>query len=202
MKKIRADQSPQLTVEVSEQERATAKAAKKEFKAILKDLGDSLKIIFDLREAIIQERPSKEDLKSRYKGRLLRYRRKISKSFNDLLLRLQSAIQSLQNIMDPEMKNLQKILVAEFDELSDGVEGVLELLGESERDGFTKDLERLCTQLQQRKISIDEVVDNQLFNHLEQDILGKIKISSLKARIRRRTRLLRKISTENNLWDL
>jgi hypothetical protein len=186
MKKIRAEQGPQLTVEVSEHEKSTAKEAKKEFKSILKDLDEALDIIFDLREALVVDRPSKDDLKNKYKGRLLRYRRKIAKTFNELLLKLQSAIQNLKDISDPEMKTLQKIIVAEFDELSDGVEGVL----------------RLCTQLQQRKVSIDEVVDNQLFNHLEQDILGKIKVSSLQTRIIKRTRILRKASRERRKWVL
>ena len=86
----------------------------------------------------------------------------------------------------------QIITGIEFDELSDGIEGVLDLLEEPGREGFTQSLERLCTQMQLRKTSIEEVIDNQLFNHLEHDILGKMKISSLKTRIRRRTRILQK----------
>lgn len=202
MKKIHADQGPQLTMEVSERERAIAKAAKKEFKDILKSLDKALDVIYDLRDAIVKQRPSQEDLQKKYKGRLLRYRRKIAEIFNGLLEKLKKAIQSLSDISDPDMIHLKKIIISEFDELSDGVEGVMDLLNNPDREGFTKNLERLSTQLQRRYTSISEIVDNQLFDHLEHDILGKMKISSLKARIRRRTRIFRKIAMENDSWDL
>ena len=202
MIKIHADQGPRLTMEVSEDERATAKNAKKEFKEILKELDEALKIIYDLRDAIVQQRPSKNDLQNKYRGRLLRYRKKIVEAFNKLLIRVKKALQSLADILDPDMISLRQIIVSEFDELSDGVEGVLHLLGDVDREGFTKNLERLCTQLQIRNTSINEIIDNQLVGHLEHDILGKMKISSLKARIRKRSRILQRISTEYSSWHL
>lgn len=201
MKKIHADQGPRLTIEVSERERSLAKAAKKEFKEILKDLDDALKIVYDLRDAIVEQHPSKEDLQNTYRGRLLRYRRKITDVFNKLLVRLKKSVQSLNDITDPDMANLKKIMVTEFDELSDGIEGVLVLLNEPAREGFTKELERLCTQLKRRAISISEVIDNRLFNHIDSDILGKLKVSEWRGRIIARTRLLQKISGEQK-WDL
>lgn len=201
MKKIHADQGPRLTIEVSERERSLAKAAKKEFKEILKDLDDALKIVYDLRDAIVEQHPSKEDLQNTYRGRLLRYRRKITDVFNKLLVRLKKAVQSLNDITDPDMANLKKIMVTEFDELSDGIEGVLVLLNEPAREGFTKELERLCTQLKRRAISISEVIDNRLFNHIDSDILGKLKVSEWRGRIIARIRLLQKISGEQK-WDL
>ena len=192
MRKIHADYGPRLTMEVSEDERATAKNAKKEFKDILKELDEALKVIYDLRDAIVQQRPSKDDLKSQFRGRLLRYRRKITEVFNKLLIHIKKALQSLSSILDPDMISLRQIIISEFDELSDGVEGVLHLLDDVDREGFTKNLERLCTQLQRRNISIGEIIDNQLVSHLEHDILGKYKISELRAIIIRRTRLIRK----------
>lgn len=201
MKKIRAEEGPRLTIEVSEREKSVAKAAKKEFKEILKDLNNALSIIYDLRDAIVQQRPSKEDLQNTYKGRLLRYRRKIAEAFNKLLVRFKNAVQSLNEITDPDIANLKKIMVAEFDELSDGVEGVLVLLKNAAKEGFTKELERLCTQMEQRSTSINEVIDNRLFNRIDNDILGKLKMSSWKGRIIARTRLLHKMTKEQK-WDL
>jgi hypothetical protein len=196
MIKIHADQGPRLTMEVSERERSLAKAAKKEFKDILRDLDNALDIIYDLRDAIVQQRPSKEDLKNTYRGRLLRYRRKITEVFNKLLVRFKNAIQLLDDITDPDMANLKKIMTAEFDELSDGVENVLSLLDDADKEGFTQELERLCTQMQTRSKSINEVIDNRLFNHINNDILGKLKVSEFKTRIIKRARLLRRISSE------
>jgi mevalonate kinase len=202
MRKIHADQGPRLTMQVSERERSLAKAAKEEFKGILKDLDSALKIIYDLRDAIVQQRPSKEDLQNVYRGRLLRYRKKITEVFNKLLIRFKNAIQSLGDITDPDMANLKKIMVSEFDELSDGIEGVLTLLDDAGKEGFTKELERLCTQMQRRSTSISEIIDNRLFSHIDSDILGKLKVSELKTRIIKRTRIIQKIAAESNLWDL
>jgi len=202
MRKIHADQGPRLTMQVSERERSLAKTAKEEFKEILKDLDSALEVIYDLRDAIVEQRPSKEDLRNVYRGRLLRYRKKITKVFNELLIRFKNAIQSLSDITDPDMANLKKVMVSEFDELSDGVESVLNLLDDADREGFTKELERLCTQMQRRGSSINEIIDNRLFSHIDSDILGKLKVSEIKTRIIKRTRMLQKIAAESDLWDL
>ena len=50
--------------------------------------------------------------------------------------------------------------------------------------------------MQLRITSIKEIIDNRLFNHIDSDILGKLKVSELTTRIRKRARLLRKISSE------
>lgn len=191
MKKIHASQGPRFTSEVSENEKTVARSVKKDFKELLKNLDAALKLIYDFKDAIVEEHPSKEDLKNRYKGRVLRYKRKLVQTFNEVLNNLKSTVSSLKDIMDPEMTNLRALIMAEFDELSDGVEGVLDLLDDIDSEGFTKKLERLTTQLQSRKTSIEEIIDNQMMGHLENDILGKMKISSLKTRIIRRTRLMR-----------
>lgn len=194
MKNIRATSGPRLTLEITERERNLAKNIKKEFKEILKDLDDALKTVFDLRDAVVKERPSKDKLHGEYRGRLLRYRRTIVKAFNNFLKKLKKTLESLNEISDPEMVNLRDIIMSEFDELSDGVEALLDLLEDVDREGFTKSLERLCTQMERRQKSIKSIIDDQMFSHLENDILGKMKISSFLPRIRRRTRILRKIS--------
>lgn len=196
MRHTYAEQGPQLRLEVTERERESAKAIKQNFKEILKDLDKSLDVIYDLRDALVGERPSKEDLGNRFHGRLLRYRSKITKTFNALLEKLKKGLESLQEVMDPEMIKLRGLLVAEFDEMSDGIEALLDLLKNSDKEGFTQNLERLCTQMQKRRQSISGVIDSQLFNHLEHDILGKLKISNLTIKIKKRTRLLRKLATE------
>lgn len=204
MKKIHANQGPQLTMDVSDREREVAKLAKKKFKKILKELTDALNIVYDLRDAIVEEHPTKEDLRNKYKGRLLRYKRKIAETFNSLLLNMKSAIESVNEITDPDMAHLKKIIMAEFDELSDSIESMMDLLSNPDREGFTKNLERIGTQLVSRNNSISEIIDHQLFNRLENDVLGKFKVSSpqFKTRIHKRIRLLRKISRRQLKWDL
>lgn len=192
MKQVHAEQSPKFTTDVPDGEKAIAKQVKKDFKDLLDSLDDALKLIYDFKDAVLEEHPSKEDLNNSYKGRVIRYKRKLVEAFNGVLEGLKKTVNSLQGIMDPEMLNLRALIMAEFDELSDGVEGVLDLFKDMNSDGFTKELERLCTQLKSRKTSISGIIDNQLMSHLENDILGKMKISSMQARIIKRTRLMRK----------
>lgn len=188
MTQICSAKGPQLTIDVSEREQTIAKNTKEEFKQILSDFSDALKIVFELRDALVKERPDQNVLKN-YQGRFLRYRRKIVQAFNKFLLRLKNALGSLEGISDPDMLNLKQIIIAEVGELTDGIESLLELLGDLDKEGFTQQLERLCTQFEQRKQSIKEIIDNQLFDHIEHDILGKFKISEFKNRITKRARL-------------
>jgi len=188
-----ANTGARMTVDVTSAEREAAKVLKKEFKSILRDLDDAVEVLSDLRDAIVEQHPSKEDLKNVYRGRLLRYRTKIIKVFNKFLLHTKSGMEMMNKISDPNMIRLREILIAEMGELNDGVESLLDLLGETKRDGFTKSLEGLVAQIEKRQGSIEDVIDNQLFNHIEQNILGRMKISDIKFRIRKRSRLIRQL---------
>lgn len=187
--------TPRFTVQVSQQEKQRAEQIKKQFKEVLREMDKAVQTVYDLRDAIVQDRPSKEDLKGKYAGRLLRYKRVIIKAFNSLLEHLKVVLNNFALVIDPEMIKLRGIIVSEFDELSDGVESLLSVLGDVDREGFTKTVERIAQQIQRRQMSIRNTIDDQLFGHLENDILGKMKISSvsLNARIIKRMRLLRKL---------
>jgi hypothetical protein len=181
---------PRLTVRITPQEKALAKKAKAEFKASLKELKEAVGVILDLRDSIVSQHPSKEELKSKYKGRMLRYKAKIVQSFNVFLLHLQKNLELLGQISDPDMSRLREILVSEVGELSDGVEAILDLLHEAEKDDFTKNLEHIAGQLEKRKISIYDTIESQLFNHIDHDLLGRMRISELRVGIQKRSRLL------------
>jgi len=185
---------PRMTLVVTDAERAIAKIVKDDFKKILKKLDKAIRTVTDLRDAIVEQRPEKDELKNKYLGRLLRYRRKIRDTFNDFLSSTKISLEKLAKISDPDMIKLREIIIAEIGELSDGVEAILDLLNEVEREGFTKTLEQLAAQLEKRQKSIIDVVDSQLFNHIDHDILGRMKISELQFRIRRRARILRQLT--------
>ena len=184
---------PKMTLEITERERQVAKNVKKEFKTISRELDEAVKVVLDLRDAIVNQRPTKDDLDKTYRGRLLRYKKKIKEAFNHFLNHTKRTLEAAVEISDPDMVRLREILVAEIGELSDGVEALMDLLGETDRDGFTKTLEQIAAQLEKRQKSIADVIDNQLFNHIEQDILGRMKISEIQNRLRRRARILRQL---------
>ncbi|KKM70079.1 hypothetical protein LCGC14_1444310, partial [marine sediment metagenome] len=58
-------------------------------------------------------------------------------------------------------------------------------------------IEQVTSQMEKREKSIIDVIDNQLFNHINHDILGKLKISELKFRMRRRARIVKQLIRGN-----
>jgi len=193
MKISNATAGPQMTLDITPQEREVAKAVKKEFVDSLEDLDSAVKTIVDLKDSVANERPSKDDLKNKYRGKLLRYRKKIKTKFNTFLTKVKGNLEKLSEISDPEMIRLREVLVAEVGELSDGAEAMMSLLNETDRDGFTKTLEQLAQQIEKRQKSIVDVIDSQFVTHIDQDILGKMKLSDMRFRMKKRSRIIRQL---------
>lgn len=182
-----AESGPRLTVKISDEEKQIAKQAKAEFKLVLKELKIAVELVTDLRDSIVDQNPSKDELNNVYRGRILRYRKKIVDKFNAFLIHLQSNISLMSNINDPDMYRLREILVAEVGELIDGTEVLLELLHDPIRNNFIQSLEQIVWQIEKRKYSIEDAIANQLFNHLDHDLLGRIRISTLSNRTTERS---------------
>ena len=108
-------------------------------------------------------------------------------------------MEKLAKISDPDMIRLREIIIAEIGELSDGAEAIIDLLNETDRESFTKTIEQVAGQVEKRQRSIIEVIDSQLFNHIDHDILGKMKISDLQFKIRRRARIVKQLVRGNNV---
>lgn len=197
MKISKAATGARMVLEISPQERETAKVIKKEFSAHLKLLDKALKVVVDLRDAIADERPSKDDLKKKYRGKMLRFKRKVQENFNEFLSAVKGSLEKLSEISDPDTIKLREIMIAEIGEMSDGAEALIDLLEETDRDGFTKSLEGLVGQMEKRQKSIVDVIDDQLFNHIDHDILGKMKVSDLRFKIRRRARIIKQLTRGN-----
>jgi len=189
-----AESGTRMVLNVTDAERAKASEVKDDFKKVLNKIDDSIKIITDLKNSIVEQRPTKDDLQNKYLGRLLRYRKKIRDSFNDFLTLTRTSLEKLAEISDPDMIRLREIIIAEIGELSDSAEAMMDLLNEPGRDGFTKTIEQISSQMEKRQKSIKDVINEQLFNHIDHDILGKMKISELQFNIRRRARIIRQLA--------
>ena len=103
----------------------------------------------------------------------------------------QNPLELLDQISDPDMLRLREILGAEIAELSEGCKAVLDLLKETDKKDFTKTLERIAAQLEKRQRSIEDVITSQLYSHLNHDILGRMRISEMRFKIKRRARILK-----------
>ena len=199
MKISKADVGPRMNLDITDRERQSAKSVKECFSKSLDKLDDAVRTVTDIRDAIVSQRPSKKDLQKKYRGRLLRYRRKIKNSFNELVIDVKKNLEGLSEISDPEMIRLREIIIAEVGEIADGAEAVMDALKDSERDSFTQTLEQLAAQIEKRQKSIKDVIDNQLSNHIEHDILGKMKLSELRFKIKRRARVVRQLVNDEDL---
>jgi hypothetical protein len=188
---------PKSSLQITELERSTALEVKEQVKDVVKKLDAAVKTITSLKDAVISQRPSKDDLSNKYRGKLLRHRRKITAVFNEFLLSIKDTIEQLSAITDPEMMRLKQILVAEIGELSDGAEAIMNLLQEPGKDGFSDSLERITAQVEKRSKSIRDVIDAQLIGHIDQDILGKLKISAIRFRIMRTARIIKQLARYN-----
>ena len=186
-------ESTKLTLVITDEEREIAKSVKVDFKDILKSLDKSVKSVSELKKAVIDDHPSQADLENKYRGKLIRYRRKVQETFNALLMLVQKALEKLAKISDPDMIRLREILAAEVGELSEGGEAILDILKETDREGFSQRLEQICAQLEKRQKSIKDVIENQLFGHIDKDLLGKMKLSRLHFNMKRRARIIKQL---------
>ena len=184
---------PQNNLKITEMELSAAREVKEQTKDVLKKMDTALKSVTDLKDQITKQRPSQKDLVNG-RAKLLRAGRKITVSFNAFALLVKDMIEKLAAISDPDMMRLKEILVAEVEEFAAGVAAVLDLLEEPGREGFTDSLERITAQIEKRSRNIAEVVNSQLLGHINNDILGKLKISELRFSIRRTARILKQLA--------
>ena len=157
---------------ITPEEMLIAKKSKKELKESIKELESAVKLITKFKDAIITQKPDKATLKNQYSGRLLRFKRKIFETLNIFLKHINAILILMNKITDPDMDRLKNVLLAEINELSDGTEN------------FSTSVEQLTAQIQKRLHSISEVVDNQIYHHIDTDILGRSRIGSVKISIR------------------
>lgn len=193
MKISNAETGPQMTLDISPGEREIALKVKKNFVKSLDHLDAAIKVIVTLKDSIAAQRPSKKDIANKYKGKLIRYRKKIKEAFNTFLVGIRDNIEMIAEISDPEMIKLREVLISELNELSDGAEAIMALLTEPDKEGFTKTLEQITNQMLKRQKSIKDVIDSQFVSHIDQDILGKMKLSNIRFNIKKRARVIKQL---------
>ena len=180
-----------MVLEISPEEKAVAIELKDDFKAILKQIEEAVKVVNDFTTALTDQHPSQDDLKNKYRGRLLRYRLKVKGLFNAFLVDTKAALEKLTTIADPNIIRLREVIIAEISELSDGAGVLLDLLKDVGQEGWSQKIEKVNAQMQKRLTSIKDVIQNQLENHIDHDIMGRLKISEIGVRIKKRSELLR-----------
>lgn len=183
-----------MTVPISDAEKSIAIKVKDSFGVALNDLLTAVDIVTDLRDAVVSEQPTPDDINKKYKLLFKKYKHDIIEGFNSALIKVKSALELLSEIIDPDMMRLREIIITEVGELSDGAEKIMDTLDESEKDDFIKKIEYIATQMEKRERSVIEVIETQLFGHIDHDILGRMKISDIRIRIMKRASAIRSLS--------
>lgn len=166
---------PIYSIEINEEERAQAGLARKHFKDMLDKMDRAFSHLEILNNALngFNDSTQFEQLRKLFK----KYKRKTQEVFNEFIEQLESALkEAYRAISDTEMNRIIDTIVAEVREIRDGVIQLLHLLDEPESPEFIATFTDTVERLMKRKESLDEVVSDQLFSHIDFDILGKIRL--------------------------
>ena len=171
--------APIYSVEVSDEEKAQATQTRESFKKLvdrLEQVFDKLKIV---REVLDQFQDSTQF--GRIGELFVRYKHRITDLFNEFQNHLQISLELLnKTLSDSEMENIKSTILAEAKEIRDGIEDLLSLLDSPESGEFIKEFTETCDRLQNRANSLEEIITDHLFDHIDYDILGRIKLGKFR----------------------
>ena len=197
--RVLADNGSMMTVAITEKEKDIARKVKEDFSEALHSLVGSIDTVADLRDAVVSQAPTAEDIKDDYKLKFKQYKAVIMESFNKSLVKMKSSLELMAGILDPDMMRLREIIIAEVSELSDGAEAIMDALDESDKDDFIKKIEYVTNQMEKRERSVTEAIESQLFGHIDHNILGRMKISEVRYRIMKRSFMMDDLCTDGVL---
>ena len=113
---VKSADGPMMSVTITDEEKETAGRVKAEFSIVLKDIEKAIDIVADLRDALVTQTPTPDDISKLYRIKLRKYKMVILKAFNTALIRVKTTIETMSEIMDPEMIKLREIIIAEIGE--------------------------------------------------------------------------------------
>lgn len=163
------------SIEISDEERRQAVVTRKKFELLMDALADAFEHLNSLNGALgeIENPDELAPLRKLFK----QYKRRTQKIFNELIDLLEAAlIEMNKTVSDSEMERIQDMVVGEIREIRDGVERLLVLLKEPQESGFVKGFTTVMERLNARKTSLEEIISDQLFSHVDYDVLGRIRL--------------------------
>lgn len=166
---------PIYSVEISEEEKAQASRTREEFQVLLDlmdEVFDHLLILDNALEGI--QDPTGL---AQFNKLFLQYKRKAKKLFNIFVKQLEKALLEMNKMVsDSEMERVRDTIVAEVREVRDGAIELFELLEMIEDKQFIQDFRATVERIHNRAESLQEIITDQLFAHIDHDILGQIRL--------------------------
>lgn len=163
------------SIDISPEEQEQAAKTRKEFEELLVRMNKAFEHLNTLNGALsdISDASLLEPLRKLFK----QYKRKIQKLFNDFIEQLEtSLLEANKTVSDSEMERIQDTVVAEIREIRDGAQKILVLLKDPQEADFIKDFTTIVEQLNTHRKSLDDIVKDQMFVHIDYDILGRIRL--------------------------
>lgn len=177
---MRRNAEPAFTLPVSKQEKEVAENLRKEFEDMLRELerfGRYLLVFFDR----VDDLEGTEDMSS-ISPLLKKYERKLKKKFNFFLAQLEDGLEHYNDsFSDTELDNIRDLIIENTKNMR---KGLLDLLrhfdnaGDPEFLGEAKEAYAIISSsIEQIKFLIRE----ELFTHIDFDILGRIRLGVAQA---------------------
>jgi uncharacterized phage infection (PIP) family protein YhgE len=177
--------APIYSVEISEDEKLQAQETRNAFESLSEHLDESFDKLKIVRELLEQFKDPSHFAHMR--DLFIRYKQAVINEFNEFLDSLTNSLTKMnKTLSDSEMQNITDTIVAEADELRDGVEELAEHLDEPDSPDFLKNFKETYDRLDQRRNSLHEIITDHLFEHIDYDILGRIKLGSNKIKLSKR----------------
>jgi hypothetical protein len=168
---------PVYSVDISEEEQKQAQKTRDQFE----DLVYKLDAVFDHLEVLNSAFEGVAD--SAQFGALVKlfhqYRNKTQRLFNEMIQQLELALKELNNtVSDTEMAQIKDTIVGEIREIRDGGIELLDLLEHPTDKKFVQTFKSTVSRVLQRGRALEEVIEDQLFAHIDGDILGRVRLGS------------------------
>lgn len=168
---------PIYSVDINESEQKQAQITRDAFEKLTERLTEAFEKLKIVREMLGQFKDSSHFV--HIKDLFVRYKHRITDLFNDFLNHLQISLQEMNKMLsDNEMENIKDTIVGEAREIRDGVEELSQLLDTPDAPDFINDFGNCYDRLEQRTDSLNEIITDHLFSHIDYDILGRIKLGA------------------------
>lgn len=167
---------PTFNVKVSQEERDAAVETRQLFDAFLKDqvtLRSHLSVFFE-------ELEETEDTSNMQKISpvLVKYIHKFRDLCNVYIKSLEKAVQfAATNFKDSDMNNIRDLIVESVRDIRNNSAELIRAFKSIDSDTFVADITALYTKIVERIDQLETSISEELFGHIDYNILGKIRLS-------------------------
>lgn len=109
---------------------------------------------------------------------LKRYIQKYRDLCNEYIKSLEDAVQyTAQAFKDADMNNIRDLIVESVRDIRNNSKDLISEFSNIENDDFIKNIEDIYEKISKRLEQLDETVSEELFGHIDYNVLGKIRLS-------------------------